>query len=257
MLFEKLDVGSILQTIHSTGLANLAQVAERMGEAYHDIDVNEMERQTADKIDPRLRRYGKGAALLGPYGYFYPSELLPVMANNTSRGRLLKKDTGALYIYDFDANGNIALIDFPSMSAKSFCESKDNMKAYLTYEYERNNPGEFRYSAFMEYDDNGLLETMVQFCGYKNMQIVSEADIEVFHEVNSNERLCDSYKVFFGSDEVKKLWKQTNKSLYDALNYPHYTKETYRVIYDCKNRITDWEYLSLEHNIKEAPWRFW
>lgn len=32
MLFEKLDVGSILQTIHSTGLANLAQVAKRMGE---------------------------------------------------------------------------------------------------------------------------------------------------------------------------------------------------------------------------------
>ena len=74
MLFEKLDVGSILQTIHSASLANLEQVADRIGEACHDIDINEMERQTADRIDPRLRRYGKGAASPAKaavcFGYF-------------------------------------------------------------------------------------------------------------------------------------------------------------------------------------------
>ena len=104
MIIDKLNADYLFDLIATNGVEALGSIVQSVLNALRDAKIDELEPQVEESIVLKRRRFGKGAALLGPFGYFHPSEIISIVADNASRGRLLKNGDGCMYIYDFYSN---------------------------------------------------------------------------------------------------------------------------------------------------------
>ena len=110
MIIDKLNADCLFDPIAAKGIDALGSIVQSVLSALRDAKIDELEAQLKENIVSKRRRFGKGATLLAPFGYFHPSEIISVVADNASRGRLLRNGDGCAYIYDFYSNGEIAAI---------------------------------------------------------------------------------------------------------------------------------------------------
>lgn len=206
MIADKLNTEHLFELISNEGIGRLGDVARSIVGALHDVGIDECEAQIAGSIALKARRFGKGAALLGPFGYFHPSEIISVIADNAKRGRLSKKEDGSLYTYDFYPNGEVAMIAVPCNSTKTFCEHVGNVKAYLTYEMLKDGSNEIAYVTLARYGENGLLEIMIQFVLIDSMKTVLEINGEMYDAFEANKRICHLFTVGL-ADESCTIYK--------------------------------------------------
>ncbi len=63
-------------------------------------------------------KYGYGAAHLAPYGYYHPTQILPMLTKEFSRGRLVQKLRAGQppkYVYSYGGDGQPVAIEFCGM----------------------------------------------------------------------------------------------------------------------------------------------
>ena len=193
-----------------------------------DTKIDKLEAQVKENIAFKYRRFGKGAALLAPFGYFHPSEIISVAADNASRGRLLKNGDGCAYIYDFYSNGEIAAITSLENRTKTICERVGNVKTYLTYWTDNDGSNEIVDVTLAKYADNGLLETMIQVALMGDMKKVGEMNVEMNTPLTANQRICRMYTIVPADDSFK---------VFGCFPY------AYRMFCDNNLKIVDWESL--------------
>lgn len=172
MLVDELNAHYLLDRIPNEGTSALSDIVRSIVRSLYDIKIDDLEFQAQRSIAARARRFGKGAALLAPFGYFHPSEIISVITDNASRGRLSKNSNRCLYTYDFRPDGELALITFPSNATRTICEKAGNVKAYLTYEL-YDGSKEIVDVTLTKYDDNGLLEVMIQVVLFDNAKRIA------------------------------------------------------------------------------------
>lgn len=228
MIIDKLNANVLLTLIESEGVDAFDFIVKSIRTFSCDVRVDEMDAKAAQNTVPEKRRFGKGATLLGPFGYFHPSEIISAIADNASRGRLSKKEDGHLYTYDFYPNGEIAIIAFPRNATRTICEHTNNVNAYLTYEMLGDGSNEITDVTLARYSDNGLLETMVQVTLFDNLRKVGDINVEMYGSFEASKRICHLFTVG-PADE-------------SCTTYRCFSR-TYEVTYSDNLQIIDCEYL--------------
>ena len=231
MIIDKLNADCLFDLIAAKGIDALGSIVQSVLSALRDAKIDELEAQLKENIVSKRRRFGKGATLLAPFGYFHPSEIISVVADNASRGRLLRNGDGCAYIYDFYSNGEIAAITSLRNRTKTICEQVGNVKTYLTYWIGADCSNEIVDVTLAKYADNGLLDTMIQVALMDNMKKVGEMNVEMNAPLTANQRICRMYTIVPANDSFKVFGCFPN---------------AYRMFYDDKLKIIDWESLSEE-----------
>lgn len=231
MFADRLNADCIWKLISSEGVGRLGDLVQSLVDALRDVRLDECEALIRKCLALRARRYGKGGELLGPFGYFHPSEILDVIADNADRGRLSQNSSKSLYTYDFYPNGEVAVISFPRCAAKTFCEPIGSTKAYLTYEMHRDGSHEIVDITLAKYADTGLLEAMVQTSLFDNASSVGHINIEMYDSLEAGERTCRTLLLIPADDSCR------IHGIYVCF------KSAYRVTYDDKMKILDCECL--------------
>lgn len=230
MIVDKLNADSLLVLIANEGVEVLGHIVQSILSSLFDIKIDELEAQANKRIVLKHRRFGKGALLLGPFGYFHPSETISVVTDNASRGRLLKKGDGCAYLYDFDANGEIAAITFIDNKTRTICERIGKVGAYLTYRTDDDGLNEIVDVTLTKYADNGLLEIMLQIALFFKGQEVAHINVDMNEPLVGDQRVCHTYTII-PNDSSKVL-----------CCFPY----SYRMFYDDHLKIIDWESLPEE-----------
>ena len=231
MIIDKLNADYLFDLIATNEVEALGGIVQSVLNALRDTKIDELEAQVEESIVLKRRRFGKGATLLAPFGYFHPSEIISIVADNASRGRLLKNGDGCMYIYDFYSNGEIATITFPCNRTRTICERLGNVKAYLTYWTNPNGSNEVIDITLAKYADNDLLETMIQVELIDNMKTVGGINVEMNAPLVANQRICRIYTIAPANDSFK---------IFGCFPY------AYRMFYDDNLKIIDWERLPEE-----------
>lgn len=228
MIIDKLNVDYLFDLIAAKGIETLGSIVQSVLSVLRDAKIDELEARIKENIVLRHRRFGKGATLLGPFGYYHPSEIISVVADNASRGRLLKNGDGCVYIYDFYANGEIAAITFLSNRTRTLCERVGNVRAYLTYWKNTDGSNEIVDVTLAKYADDDLLGTIIQVELIDNMKKVGQINLEMNEPLAANQRICHIYTIVPANDSFKVFGCFPN---------------AYRVRYDDNLKIVDWESL--------------
>lgn len=228
MIVDKLNADYLFDLIAAKGVETLRSIVQSVLSALRDAKINELEAQVKENIVLKHRRFGKGATLLGPFGYFHPSEIISVVADNARRGRLLKNGNGCVYIYDFYSNGEIAKITFLSNRTRTLCERAGNVRAYLTYRRDTDGSNEIVDVTLAKYVDNDLLETMIQVELIDNMEKVGQINVEMNAPLVVNQMICRIYTIVPANDSFRVFGCFPN---------------AYRMFYDDNLKIIDWESL--------------
>ena len=231
MIIDKLNADYLFDLIATNEVEALGSIVQSVLNALRDTKIDELEAQVEENIVLKHRRFGKGAALLGPFGYFHPSEIISIVTDNASRGRLLKNGDGCAYIYDFYSNGEIATITSLRNRTKTICEQAGNVKTYLTYCMDVDGSNEIVDATLAKYADNGLLETMIQVALIDNMKTVGHMNVEMNAPLVANQRICRMYTIVPANDSFKVFGC-----------FP----SAYRMFYDDNLKIIDWESLPEE-----------
>ena len=231
MIIDKLNADCLFDLIATKGVEALGSIVQSVLSALRDAKIDELEARVKENIVLKYRRFGKGATLLAPFGYFHPSEIISVVADNASRGRLLKNGDGCAYIYDFYSNREIATITSLRNRTKTICEQVGNVKTYLTYWMDADGSKEIVDVTFVKYADNGLLETMIQVALFSRMKKVGHINVEMNAPLTANQRICRMYTIVPANDSLK---------VFGCFPY------AYRMHYDDKLKIIDWESLPEE-----------
>lgn len=231
MIIDKLNADCLFDLIATKGVEALGSIVQSVLSALRDAKIDELEAQVNENIVLKYRRFGKGATLLAPFGYFHPSEIISVVADNASRGRLLKNGDGCAYIYDFYSNREIATITSLRNRTKTICEQVGNVKTYLTYWMDADGSKEIVDVTLVKYADNGLLETMIQVALFSRMKKVGHINVEMNAPLTANQRICRMYTIIPANDSLK---------VFGCFPY------AYRMHYDDKLKIIDWESLPEE-----------
>ena len=229
MIIERLNAGNLMERFEEKGIEALSGIVRSVTDSLKDVDIDALEAHIAQGIVPSARRFGKGAALLGPYGYFHPS-IIGDVADNTSRGRLLKKGEGSLYTYDFYASGEIAAIEFPSMACRTLCEKDGDISAYLTYEARANAPREINSITLIRHGGSRV-EAMLEMGLIGRMMRLGHISVETYETREDGERICNWLYVGPTEESFK---------VYQCLKMP------LRVIYDDRGKIVGCESLPTE-----------
>lgn len=227
MIVDKLNADFLLTLTASNGVRTLANIVQSILNGLRDTKIDELEAKIKGEIESKYRRFGKGATLLAPFGYFHPSETISVVADNASRGRLLKDANGCMYIYDFYSNGKIAEIALPNNGTRTICEHVGAVTVYLTYRPE-NDSSEIVDVTLAKYADNGLLETMIQVALISNMKKVGHINMEMNAPLVCNQRICRTFTIV-----------PENDSFQVFRGFPN----SYRMVYDNSLKVIDWESL--------------
>ena len=231
MIIDKLNADCLFNLIAAQGIEALGGIVQSVFSALRNTKIDELEAQVKENIVSKRRRFGKGAALLAPFGYFHPSEIISVVADNASRGRLLKNGDDCAYIYDFYSNGEIATITSLRNGTRTICEHVGNASAYLTYWTDADGSNEIVGVTLVKYAGNGLLETMIQVGLMGNMKKVGEMNVEMNAPLTDNQRICRMYTIVPANDSFKVFGCFPN---------------AYRMFYDDNLKIIDWESLPEE-----------
>lgn len=231
MFANRLNADCIWELISSESIGRLGDLVQSLVDSLRDVRVDECEAQIHKSLAFRARRYGKGGELLGPFGYFHPSEILSVIADNADRGRLSRNGDKSLYSYDFYPNGEIAIISFPRSATRTFCEPIGNTKAYLTYEMHRDGSNEIVDITLAKYAGTGLLEAMVQTSLFDNASSVGHINIEMYDSLEAGKRTCLTLLLIPADDSCR------IHGIYGRF------KSAYRVTYDDEMKILDCECL--------------
>lgn len=211
----------IVRKVNEESLERLANEMKRQIEE-EDLDFDNMEKKVQGQISLENRKYGRGAELLGPYGYFYPEQMLPAMADNTSRGRLLKKAERTLYTYDFNEKNEVVRIEFPQSGTIAFCARVGKDELYFAYEREKILSG----IAFIRYDEKGFPIEVVNTRWYGKK--------------TCNEIVIEKYKDLDGaSSPTQRFGEYYNSSFMDDRLVILVNRE-YELTYDDKKQIVDW-----------------
>lgn len=218
-----MDFNKLLPVVGEVNEESLERLANEMKRQIEeeDLDFDNMEKKVQGQISLENRKYGRGAVLLGPYGYFYPEQMLPAMADNTSRGRLLKKAERALYTYDFNDRNEVIRIAFPPSGTTVFCMRMGKDEVYFAYEREKILSG----IAFIRYDDNGFPVAVVNTRWYGEKEC-NEITIEKYSNAGkklSTKRMGEYYNSSFMDDRLVIL-----------------VNRVYELTYDDKKQIVDW-----------------
>lgn len=231
MIIDKLNADYLFDLIATNEVEALGSIVQSVLNALRDTKIDELEAQVEESIVLKRRRFGKGAALLAPFGYFHPSEIISIVTDNASRGRLLKNGDGCAYIYDFYSNGEIATITSLRNRTETICEQVGNVKTYLTYCMDVDGSNEIVDTTLAKYADNGLLETMIQVALIDNMKTVGHMNVEMNAPLVANQRICRMYTIVPANDSFKVFGC-----------FP----SAYRMFYDDNLKIIDWESLPEE-----------
>ena len=226
MIIDKLNADCLFDLIATKGVEALGSIVQSVLSALRDVKIDELEARIKEIIVLKYRRFGKGATLLAPFGYFHPSETISVVADNASRGRLLKNGDGCAYIYDFYSNGEIAIITSLRNRTRTICEQVGNVKTYLTYWKDGDGSKEIVDVTLVKYADNGLLETMIQVALFSRMKKVGHINVEMNAPLTANQRICRMYTIVPANDSFKVFGC-----------FPC----AYRMFYDNNLKIIDWE----------------
>lgn len=211
----------IVRKVNEESLERLANEMKRQIEE-EDLDFDNMEKKVQGQISLENRKYGRGAELLGPYGYFYPEQMLPAMADNTSRGRLLKEAERTLYTYDFNEKNEVVRIEFPQSGTIAFCARVGKDELYFAYEREKILSG----IAFIRYDEKGFPIEVVNTRWYGKK--------------TCNEIVIEKYKDLDGaSSPTQRFGEYYNSSFMDDRLVILVNRE-YELTYDDKKQIVDW-----------------
>ena len=73
-----MDFNKLLPVVGEVNEESLERLANEMKRQIEeeDLDFDNMEKKVQGQISLENRKYGRGAVLLGPYGYFYPEQML-------------------------------------------------------------------------------------------------------------------------------------------------------------------------------------
>lgn len=88
-----MDFNKLLPVVGEVNEESLERLANEMKRQIEeeDLDFDNMEKKVQGQISLENRKYGRGAVLLGPYGYFYPEQMLPAMADNAESGKVAEE----------------------------------------------------------------------------------------------------------------------------------------------------------------------
>lgn len=133
-MFFDFDVcRDILDELRGINAEAVARAAALSNAFLGNVDIAAMRAYFDVKIDSGKRRYGRGARLLPPTGYYYPLETTPLITNNASRGRLFKKCDNPIYVYDYDFDGDILRADMEAGYYVSYFERVGDMSCVVSY----------------------------------------------------------------------------------------------------------------------------
>ena len=76
MIIDKLNADCLFDLIATKGVEALGSIVQSVLSALRDAKIDELEAQVKENIVLKYRRFGKGATLLAPFGYFHPSEII-------------------------------------------------------------------------------------------------------------------------------------------------------------------------------------
>lgn len=219
-----MDFNKLLPVVGEVNEESLERLANEMKRQIEeeDLDFDNMEKKVQGQISLENRKYGRGAVLLGPYGYFYPEQMLPAMADNASRGRLLKKAERALYTYDFNDRNEVIRIAFPPSGTTVFCMRMGKDEVYFAYEREKILSG----IAFIRYDDNGFPVAVVNTRWYGKKEcngIIIEKYKDLDEASLPTKRFGEYYDGRFLDNRLVIL-----------------VNREYELTYDDKKQIVDW-----------------
>lgn len=211
---------SIAEEVNEERLERLANEMKSQIEE-EDLDFDHMEKKIQAQICPENRKYGRGAELLGPYGYFYPQQMLPAMVDNTSRGRLLKKAERALYTYDFNDRNEVVRIAFPSSGTIAFCMRMGKDEFYFAYGRDKMLSG----IAFIRYNEKGFPIEVV--------------DTQWFGKKECHEIVIEKYRDLDGASPARRLGEYYDGGFENA-KLAVLVSRTYELIYNDKKQIVNW-----------------
>lgn len=210
----------IVGEVNEESLERLANEMKRQIEE-EDLDFDNMEKKVQEQISLENRKYGRGAELLGPYGYFYPEQMLPAMVDNTSRGRLLKKAERALYTYDFNDRNEVIRIAFPPSGTTAFCMRVGKDELYFAYDKKV-----LLGIAFIQYDEKGFPIEVVNTRWYGKK--------------TCNEIVIEKYKDLDGASSPTQRFGEYYDGRFLDNRLVIWVNRSYELTYNDKKQIVDW-----------------
>jgi len=222
-MIDQFESQRVLSLLDKEGIQSIPDIVCIIQNDIQKLKIDKVLYEVEQKISDRLRKYGKGAMLLGPFGYFHPSSVISIVTDNGKRGRLTREEKGCVYIYDFNDNNEITKIDMPSCKMTTLCEKKEHKQIFLTFDENDDRSYEVINLAFVEDDGDGLTKKMINVSFLEKSKVVGHIDVELLNAIETHKTEC---KVF---------------TLY-PVETPCHTfcciKSEYEILYDYKGRIT-------------------
>lgn len=157
-------------------------------------DLELYEREINASIDESKKRYGKGAVLLAPCGFYNPTGILDIIADNVTRGRLYKKKPRERYYYeyDYDNDGNIKRILCLPNSTITLCNEENGIRSFITLKMYKDKK-DIENIACAKFDDRGRLSEMISVLLVRTDKYVDTLTIETYKyedDTSYNVRWC-------------------------------------------------------------------
>ena len=228
MLNKLINSAHIISSINTYDISALKEALVQILANLDSLDISCINKYYDNQIVCSNRKYGNGAVALSPLGYFYPSELLPSIADNVSRGRIVKKaNSSTKYVYDFDNNNRIIKISSIPNHTVTLCDKCDNICTYISFKVDNNDiPHEIVDITITKHISNSSLEAMLQISFFNDHQSIFNINIEKYNYISEHKKICNWHQLI-PSQEGK-------YSFFDAL-------ETYMISYNDKLNSYDYD----------------
>ena len=170
---------------------SVRNVLKSIHDFLQSVDMNTL-RKMEEEIDIQKRRYGWGAINVDPYGYYYPSKVMPEMTTNAKRGRVVKKNGVEKYIYDYDFENRIKRIISPYSDFITYCIYSDRCEEYISM---RNSDERDKMVSIRILGDDEKLQKMITVTG-NIKSFISEIDYEIYCDDGETRQIVEQYRIF-------------------------------------------------------------
>lgn len=204
-------IENILLAINEGNIHSIIELLTKYIISLKSFDIENYENKVCISIDELKKRYGKGAILLGPCGFYNPTGILDIVCDNVSRGRLYKKKPCGKYYYeyDYDYSARIKRIICIPNSTVTLCNEENGMQTFITYKI-REKVRVLENIACAFYDANERLIAMIDVMLRDYGKFISNVNIEKHDYEGCGNQLVKWYNVVGDKREANILIVETD-----------------------------------------------
>ena len=173
----------------------IKEYTKRIVESLNLFGLDKIDSECLSSVCAQHTKYGRGAKLLAPFGYYHPSKIITVVTDNAKRGTLTKRKSSAMYVYEYDFEGNIKRIRCIPNSTTTLCIEKKNYIIFLTFE-STDEDYEIVDVAAAEHGENHELISVFEIMLYYRSRAIARTIFETYQKKICSEQQVKSYSIY-------------------------------------------------------------